>query len=276
MDEIEEILTEVEKEAPLESTPLTPEEKRLLESLDPQRIPEHVAIIMDGNRRWAERNRFAALQGHRAGARSSRRVIEICVDLKIKILTLYTFSTENWKRPRREVDALMRLIELNLRRELGELMRNQVRVKHLGLREGLPAFLLNQIDRSVEETKHNEGMVLNLALNYGGRREILDAARAIASEVADGTLKVEEIDEGVISSRLYTHGECDPDLLIRTGGEMRISNFLPWQIAYAELWVTPTFWPDFQKGDFLRAVVEYQSRDRRFGSSNSRNRGNDR
>jgi len=246
---------------------LTDEELRLIESLDPTRLPRHIAVIMDGNRRWAKGRNFSALRGHQIGARASRRVIEVCIDIHIEALTLYTFSTENWKRPKLEVDALMRLIEWNLKRELPQLKKSGVQVKHIGMREGLPAPLLDQIDRSVNETSGNNGMLLNLAVNYGGRREITDATRAIAADVAAGRLAVEDIDEAAIARRLYTRGETDPDLLVRTGGEMRISNFLPWQIAYAELWVTPVYWPDFQKSDLLRAIVDYQSRDRRFGSS---------
>ncbi len=255
---------------------MTPEELHLIKTLDPNRIPQHIAIIMDGNRRWAKKKKFAILRGHQYGARSTRRIIEICIDLGVRILTLYTFSTENWKRPRREVNALMRLIEWNLRQELEELKKNRVQVKHIGVRDGMPTSLLDQIDRTVDQTKHNDGMILNLALNYGGRREIVDATRAIAADVASGIISLDEVSEEVMAQRLYTRGEADPDLLIRTGGEMRISNFLPWQIAYSELWVTPTYWPDFQKGDLLRAVADFQARERRFGSSTTRSPGNGR
>jgi len=254
-------------EAPADKERMTEEEWRLFRSLDPARLPRHIAIIMDGNRRWAKGRNFPALRGHQAGAKTTRRVIELCIDINLEVLTLYAFSTENWKRPHHEVEALMKLIEWNLRKELPELKKSGVRVKHIGRREGLPPSLLNQLDRAVNETSMNDKMILNLAVNYGGRGELTDAVRSIAADVSAGRLRIEEIDEETIAGSLYTAGQIEPDLLIRTGGEMRISNFLLWQIAYTELWVTPVYWPDFQKADLLRALVDYQARERRFGSS---------
>jgi undecaprenyl diphosphate synthase len=236
--------------------------------LDPQKMPRHIAIIMDGNRRWAKQQGWMAIRGHTVGARATRDIIQACVHLKIEALTLYTFSTENWKRPRAEVSALMRLITRNLKDELPDMMRNEIQVRHIGRRENLPNYLLKQLDESIEKTKDNKGLVLNLALNYGGRAELRDAFAKIAEDVQSGVLRAEEISEEMISRALYTGDLPDPDLMIRTGGEMRISNFLPWQIAYAELWVTPTLWPEFSPDELHRAVADFQKRDRRFGGVN--------
>lgn len=236
-------------------------------SLDPARLPRHVAVIMDGNRRWARGSGLSVLQGHQRGARTTRMVIETCVDVGVSMLTLYAFSTENWNRPRREVRALMRLIESNLRHELPELHANRVRIQHIGRRSELPATLLRQLDEAIDLTRDNPGLVLNLAIDYGGRSEILEAARALARRAVSRQLRPEEIDESTFARELYTRGAPDPDLLIRTGGEMRISNFLPWQIAYAELYLTPTLWPNFSQAEFLRALAEFQTRERRFGSN---------
>ncbi|HVF09388.1 MAG TPA: isoprenyl transferase [Abditibacteriaceae bacterium] len=233
--------------------------------LDPQKLPQHIAIIMDGNRRWAKRQGWMAVRGHTVGARTTRDIIQECVTLGIRALTLYTFSTENWKRPNVEVAALMRLITRNLDRELPDMRANNIQVRHIGRREGLPDYLLKQLDRSIEETSDNSGLVLNLALNYGGRAEIADAFRTLLHEVQAGSLRAEDVDESHIQAALYTNGLPEPDLMIRTGGEMRISNFLPWQIAYAELWVTPLLWPDFKPADLRGAIADFQQRDRRFG-----------
>ena len=228
-------------------------------------MPRHIAIIMDGNRRWAKQQGWMAIRGHTVGARTTRDIIRACVHHEIEALTLYTFSTENWKRPRAEVSALMRLITKNLKDELPDMMRNKIQVRHIGLRDNLPDYLLRQIDESVGQTRDNKGLVLNLALNYGGRAEITDAFKVLAAQVRDGVLQIEEITEDKISSHLYTADLPEPDLMIRTGGEMRISNFLPWQIAYAELWVTPTLWPDFSPDELHRAIFDFSRRDRRFG-----------
>ncbi|HVF84512.1 MAG TPA: isoprenyl transferase [Abditibacteriaceae bacterium] len=235
--------------------------------LDPAKMPRHIAIIMDGNRRWAKNQGWNAIRGHSIGARTTREIIQQCSDLDIEALTLYTFSTENWKRSRTEIAALMRLIAHKLRDELPVLQRNNVRVRHIGRREGLPDHLLNQIDISVGETRGNSGMTLCLAINYGGRAELTDAFQLLARQVQDGALQPDDINEKLIEATLYTQGLPEPDLLIRTGGDLRVSNFLPWQIAYAELWVTPTLWPDFSVANLHRAIAEFQTRERRFGSS---------
>ena len=234
--------------------------------LDPQKMPRHIAVIMDGNRRWAKQQSWNALRGHTVGATTTRNIIQQCSDLGIEALTLYTFSTENWKRSRTEVSALMRLISRNLQDQLPIMQKNRVRVRHAGRRDGLPDYLLNQIDKSVSETQSNNGMTLTLALNYGGRAELLDAFKEIAQRVKDRVLDVAHITEELIEQHLYTHGLPEPDLLIRTGGDLRISNFLPWQIAYAEIWVTQVLWPDFKTEHLHSAIADFQTRERRFGS----------
>ena len=235
--------------------------------LDPHKMPRHIAIIMDGNRRWAKTQGWNAIRGHSVGARTTRDIIQECSDLDIEALTLYTFSTENWKRSRTEIAALMRLIGRNLKDELPVLMRNNIRVRHIGRRDDLPEHLLNQIDESVGQTHQNTGMTLCLAINYGGRAELTDAFRLLAQRVQNGDLQPSEINEELIEDTLYTQGLPEPDLMIRTGGDLRVSNFLPWQIAYAELWVTQTLWPDFSTSALHAAVAEFQTRERRFGSS---------
>ncbi len=233
--------------------------------LDASRLPRHVAIIMDGNRRWARRRGLPVLQGHRAGARATRQVVEACVQLGIPVLTLYAFSTENWRRPSLEVQALLRLIESTLRRERAELHANGVRIRHIGITDGLPATLVEALRESEEMTRDNHALVLNVAINYGGRNELTRAMRAVAQEVAQGRLSPDAIDEETVATHLDTAGFPDPDLLIRTGGEQRVSNFLLWQIAYTELYITPTLWPDFDRREFLLALLHYQHRERRFG-----------
>ena len=236
------------------------------EPLDMARLPRHIAIIMDGNRRWAKDQGWRAIRGHSVGADVTQNVIQECVDLGVHALTLYTFSTENWKRSSAEVGALMRLITRNLKNQLPRMQRNNVQIRHIGLRDNLPDYLLNQLDECTDSTLKNSGMVLNLALNYGGRAEIADTFRKLMSRVQEGLLKAEEITEEVIGRALYTGDLPEPDLMIRTGGEMRISNFLPWQIAYAELWITPTLWPEFKPVELRHAIREFQFRDRRVGS----------
>ncbi len=236
-------------------------------ALDPHKMPRHIAVIMDGNRRWAKTQGWNAIRGHTVGARTTIDTIQECSDLGIEALTMYTFSTENWKRSRTEIAALMRLIAHNLRDELPVMQRNNIRMRHIGRRDSLPEHLLKQIDVSVGETRHNTGMTLCLAINYGGRAELTDAFRLLAQRVQNGELKPEEIDETLIEATLYTQGLPEPDLLIRTGGDLRVSNFLPWQIAYAELWVTPVLWPDFSTANLHSAIAEFQTRERRFGSS---------
>lgn len=234
--------------------------------IDPTRLPRHIAIIMDGNRRWAKQHGWLAMRGHTMGANVTQNIIEESVNLGIQALTLYTFSTENWKRPGAEVGALMRLITRQLKQQLPFMQRNNVQIRHIGRREGLPDYVLRQLDECFDTTVRNTGMVLNLAINYGGRAEIVDAFQALVKKVQQGTLSPEEINERAISEALYTGVGPEPDLMIRTGGEMRISNFLPWQIAYAELWVTPTLWPEFKPLDLRRAIADFQRRDRRTGA----------
>ncbi|MBI3312576.1 MAG: isoprenyl transferase [Candidatus Omnitrophica bacterium] len=233
--------------------------------LDHSRLPRHVAIIMDGNGRWARARGMPRVMGHRAGIRSVRSVVEAAREAGIDVLTLYAFSVENWKRPAGEVSTLMRLLNEYLRRELSNLMRNEIRLNVLGDLEGLPKGVQKNLLEVMRSTGENRKMILNLALNYGGRAEIVRAAREIAERVKTGQLKLSQIDEELFRKYLYTDGQPDPDLLIRTSGEQRISNFLLWQISYAELYLTPRFWPEFGKEDFLKALAEYQQRDRRFG-----------
>ncbi len=243
----------------------TNDEEYFYQQIDANRLPAHVAIIMDGNGRWANNRNLPRAAGHRAGADSVRSVVETAARLGVKHLTLYAFSTENWKRPKLEIRALMDLLVEFLRKELPNLRKNNIRFQMLGRVEGLHISVLEQIRKAEFATFQNTGLQLNVALNYSGRIEILDACRAIASAVAAGELAVEEINDEVISSKLYTRQIPDPDLLIRTSGEMRLSNFLLWQIAYSEIYVTDKLWPDFRESDFYQAIVEYQKRDRRFG-----------
>jgi undecaprenyl diphosphate synthase len=233
--------------------------------LSPSQLPRHVAIIMDGNGRWAQRRGLPRIVGHRRGIQSVRTVVEEGCRLGLEQLTLYCFSIENWKRPDRELRFLMRLLRHYLVVERDELMEQKVRVRMLGRREGLPEDVLAEFDRTVTMTAENPGMVLGLAVNYGGRTEIADAARRLAEDVRDGRLDLSRVDEALFASYLYTAGMGDPDLLIRTAGEMRISNFLLWQVSYTELWVTPTLWPDFREDDLLQACREYARRERKFG-----------
>lgn len=257
------------------------EEAVWLRQIDPTRLPRHVAIIMDGNGRWAKRRKQPRQLGHVRGAETAERIIRgvrWLVDRleelgqvataewgRIEYLTLYTFSNENWRRPRDEVSALMGLIESQLREKLADLQETGVSIRLLGRREDLPDSLLGTLQKDIEETSGNQGLSLFLALNYGGRCEIVDAARSLAEDAAAGRLDPGEITEELFAQRLYAPGAPDPELLIRTGGDMRISNFLLWQIAYAELWVTPTLWPAFTLAELYRAIVDYQTRDRRFG-----------
>jgi undecaprenyl diphosphate synthase len=233
--------------------------------LDASKLPLHVAIIMDGNGRWAASRNLPRIAGHRAGAEAVRRTVETGARLGLDCLTLYAFSTENWKRPRLEIRALMDLLTEFIQRELRSLKENNIRFRMIGRSEGLHISVLEHIRRAELATYHCTGLQLNIALNYGGRSEILDACRKLATEVSSGRLAADDIDEETISRALYTHALPDPDLLIRTSGEMRVSNFLLWQIAYAEIHVTDTLWPDFSETDFFDALIEYQKRDRRFG-----------
>jgi undecaprenyl diphosphate synthase len=228
-------------------------------------LPGHVAIIMDGNGRWAERRGLSRIQGHRAGRRAVREVVEGCIELGIDVLTLYTFSVENWNRPRREVSALMRFLERTLIEERDELKRNGVSLRVIGRVSDLPEGVQKVLRETMGFLEGGNALVLNLALSYGGRAEIADATRRIAADTVAGRVELEEVDEELVERYLYTTGLPDPDLLIRTSGELRISNFLLWQLAYAEIWVTETLWPDFRKKHLFEAVRDYQRRQRRFG-----------
>jgi undecaprenyl diphosphate synthase len=221
---------------------------------------------MDGNGRWAARRSLPRVAGHRAGAAAVRRTVEAAARMGIGYLTLYAFSTENWKRPRLEIDALMRLLKEFIRKELENIHKNNIRFQMIGRSEGLDPTVLDEVQKAERVTALNTGMVLSIAINYGGRAEIIDACRQIAWEVAAGRLNPDRIDDELLSKRLYTKSMPDPDLLIRTGGEFRVSNFLTWQIAYAEIVVTERLWPDFDGEDFLSALIEYQKRDRRYGA----------
>jgi undecaprenyl diphosphate synthase len=237
----------------------------LLPDVPPERIPRHIAIIMDGNGRWAKDRNLARIRGHQAGAESIRATIEECGRLGIEVLTLFSFSSENWKRPEDEVAALMGLSLQYMRAERHHLVENNIRFVPIGRREGLPDEVLSELDATVEATRRCTGPTLCVAMNYGGRTEIVDAVRAIAREAVEGLITPDSIDEHVIESSLYTAGLPEPDLLIRTSGEMRISNFLLWQISYSELHVTDVLWPDFRAPQLHEAIRDYARRERRFG-----------
>ncbi|MEM6837515.1 MAG: isoprenyl transferase [Cyanobacteria bacterium P01_C01_bin.120] len=233
--------------------------------LDRDRLPRHVAVIMDGNGRWAQQRGMPRIMGHRRGVDTLKKLLRTCDDWGIPALTAYAFSTENWGRPHTEVDFLMTLFERVLRQELSEMKAEGVRIQFVGHLQSLPVSLQAEIDRAVQETQSNPGIRFTVATNYGGRQEIVQACRAIATQVKLGHLIPEDIDETTFGHHLYTAGLEDPDLLIRTSGEMRISNFLLWQLAYAEIYVTNTLWPDFDPTEFHQALGDYQKRHRRFG-----------
>ena len=233
-----------------------------------KRSPRHIAIIMDGNGRWAQRQDLPRIEGHRRGVASVRRTVEECARLGIEQLTLYCLSSENWKRPQPEVDFLMHLLEQYMIEERSVLMRQNVSVEIIGRREGIPEQVQREMQKTIDLSGENTGTRLCLAINYGGRGEVVDAVRRIAEQVRQGKLTTEAIDEELISQHLYTAGMPDPDLLIRTAGEMRISNFLLWQISYAELWVTELCWPEFEERHLHQAIEDYAARDRRFGGLN--------
>ncbi len=238
---------------------MTRREKELLSKLDKSRILEHVAIIMDGNGRWAKRRGLPRMAGHRRGIARLRKIVPAAKDYGIKILTLFAFSTENWNRPKREIRGLFKTLERYLKDEVGELMKNDTYLHPIGRLERLPSSLQRELSRVERITRNNKGIILNLALNYGGRSDIVDAVKKIIAN------RPKKIDEETFSKYLYTSGQPDPDLLIRTSGEMRISNFLLWQLAYTEIYVTPILWPDFKREDLLQAILDYQKRERRFG-----------
>jgi undecaprenyl diphosphate synthase len=245
--------------------PCRREEERLLVELDADRLPQHIAVIMDGNGRWAQKRHLPRVAGHRAGVQSARTIIETCARLNIRALTLYAFSMENWRRPKAEIDFLMRLLREYLRKELPVIQRNNIQLLVIGRTDQLPPAVRADLDRATQQTGANSGMKLAVALNYGGRAELVDAFNDILSHVRNNGLAAARVDEEMISQHLYTAGLPDPDLLIRTSGEMRVSNFLLWQIAYAEIYVTETLWPDFTRAQLYEALLDFQKRERRYG-----------
>jgi undecaprenyl diphosphate synthase len=243
-----------------------PLDPRAVLGLEPEQLPRHIAIIMDGNGRWAGQRNLPRIRGHEEGAKAVRTAATQCARLGIEALTLFSFSAENWKRPKEEVDFLMRLCVQYLVAERDEIMENNIRLMHVGRRQGLPEDVLHQLDVTAEQSRSNTGLRMALALNYGSRTEILDAVKGIARRIRDGDLQVEDIDEALFSRSLYTSELPDPDLLIRTASQYRISNFLLWQISYAELYVTEVLWPDFGAPQLHAAIQEYARRERRFGA----------
>lgn len=240
-------------------------EQDLLATIDRQKLPRHIAIIMDGNGRWALKQGLPRSLGHLAGMESLKDIVNICCELKIEVLTVYGFSTENWKRPQQEINYLMDLTIEYLKKEIDELCEKGVKVNSIGILKELPQSVQDTISNSVERSRDNSGLIFNLALNYGGRVEITEAVRAIAAAVEVGCLRASQIDIQTITDHLYTAGQPDPDLLIRTAGDCRISNFLLWQLAYSEIWFSNVLWPDFRRQHLLSALVDYQRRERRFG-----------
>lgn len=234
--------------------------------IDMTKIPKHIAIIMDGNGRWAKQRNLPRSMGHKAGVETIREIVKECSSLGVKYLTLYAFSTENWKRPEEEVNSLMNLLVLYLKNEFAELNENNVVINSIGNISGLPAVCRNELYSAYEKTKNNTGLILNLALNYGGRDEIVNAFKKLNAEIIKGSLSINDINEEMISKYMFTSGMPDPDLIIRPSGEQRLSNFLLWQCAYSEFWYSNINWPDFRKKDLHMAIYDYQNRDRRFGS----------
>ena len=241
------------------------DEQSLVESIDFDRLPRHVAIIMDGNGRWAKSRFLPRLEGHRAGVESVRSVVETAARLGLEALTVYAFSTENWKRPTDEVSGLMGLLKLYIRRELKTLQDNNIKFGVVGGLDGLPKDVQDELQRGIRETAHLTGLQFSLALNYSGRSELTDVVKRIAEAAKAGTLDPAAIDESTVERHLFTAHLPEPDLLIRTSGELRVSNFLLWQIAYAEIWVTDVLWPDFRRRHLLQAIADFQKRERRYG-----------
>ena len=237
----------------------------LINEIDPDRLPRHVAIIMDGNGRWAKARNLDRSEGHVEGVNTVRKITEIASELGIGYLTLYTFSTENWNRPQAEADALMHLIVIAIERETADLIKNNVRLTMIGDFSRMPKFAYDRLCKCIDDTSHCTGLTLILAISYSSRWEITEAVKRIAADVKEGKIAIDDITPATVSDNLSTAGIPDPDLLIRTGGDFRVSNFLLWQIAYSEIYVTSTFWPDFSKEDFCRAVLQFQGRERRFG-----------
>ncbi|WP_240417574.1 isoprenyl transferase [Paenibacillus periandrae] len=244
------------------SKPLSAEQ---MERLDADNVPNHVAVIMDGNGRWAQKRGLPRVAGHHSGMKNVKKITMAANSIGVSVLTLYAFSTENWKRPKEEVDYLMKLPIEFFPKEIEELIANNVQIRMTGWHEGLPDYTLKAIQDAIEQTKNNDGLILNFALNYGSRKEMLSGVKQIAQDVQSGKLDADEIDETMFSRYMLTHPLPDPDLLIRTSGELRISNFMLWQLAYSELWFTELCWPEFTEQDFFDAVQEYQRRARRYG-----------
>lgn len=246
----------------------------LINQIDKARIPSHVAVIMDGNGRWAKLHGHERSFGHESGVDTVRDITEIASEIGVKYLTLYTFSTENWNRPDAEVDFLMNLVVTAIEQQTPDLIKNNVRLTMIGDASRIPQFARERLMKCIDDTSRDTGLVLCLALSYSSRWEIVEACKAIAQEVQQGKLSPGDIDDEVISSHLATHAMPDPDLLIRTAGDLRISNYLLWQIAYSELYFTPVFWPDFSKDEFLKAIIDFQSRERRFGKTSEQVKNN--
>ncbi len=240
--------------------------KELLKKLNKDRIPAHVAIIMDGNGRWARKHGKKRIFGHKKGVETVRKIVEVSAEAGVKYLTIYAFSTENWRRSKNEVNYLLKLILDSLLKEIDELIKNNVVIRFIGTEEKLPGNYNKKVYETCKLSWQNTGLNLNVAMNYGGRREILEAVKKISQKVKDGKISVDDINEEMIANHLYTAGMPDPDLVIRTSGELRLSNYLIWQTAYSEFWFTDILWPDFTKTDFITALLDYQSRERRFGA----------
>jgi len=236
-----------------------------MEEIDVQNLPKHIAIIMDGNRRWAKQRGLTTKDGHKAGSKNLERIAKFCNNIGIKYLTVYAFSTENWKRTKEEVSALMFILRANLDSMLRKMDLENIKIRVIGEKENIPADIQVKIDKLVEKTKNNTGLVLNIAFNYGGRAELVHACKLIAEKVKNGELELENINESLISESIYTAGQPDPDLMIRTSREIRTSNFLPWQLTYSEFYFPDKHWPEFYEEDLLEAIKAYQKRNRRFG-----------
>lgn len=236
-----------------------------MEEIDSTNLPKHIAIIMDGNRRWAKERGLTTKDGHKAGSKNLERIAKFCNNIGIKYLTVYAFSTENWKRTKEEVSTLMFILRANLDSMLRKMDLENIKLRVIGERENIPADIQNKINKLVEKTKNNTGLVLNIAFNYGGRNEIVHASKVIAEKVKNGEIEIEDITTELISDNLYTAGQADPDLLIRTSKELRTSGFLPWQITYSEFYFVEKFWPEFLEDDLIEAIKTYQKRNRRFG-----------
>ncbi len=249
----------------MSSDPAADLRQKVADRLDLERLPVHVAFIMDGNGRWAQQRLLKRVQGHEKGSDAVRSVVRTCRELGIPILTLFAFSTENWQRPRSEIDALMRLLKKFLVSEEEEMLQNGIRLNVIGQMQRLPTDVQEALQARMAATHHNEGLWLNLALSYGGREEIVNMAQQLAVKVREGQIQPEQITADLVAAHLYTQNMPDPDLLVRTGGDMRISNFLLWQLAYTEIYITRTLWPDFDQTEFIDILQDYQQRERRFG-----------